>query len=337
MKLLLLVLILTACAHRTSLKSVDKTLDSMVQTQLNSLPDDLWPGFKQYKPLVLYNTIDGQYLIGAKNYPVMGYKKYNKIQKHPLGEKFEPSVYHIAFPKEWMEPFFPKLTRSVFMIDSLERMKSLGRKWNQYDWATIYIHEIFHLFQGTKTAKSLIKRESIDSEILATLKNDKKNVKLLITEQRIIRTALLKLDFNNSKKVFETCNSLIEQRNIRYTYIDKKYSKAVKGEKPFKPVMNEQFYETIEGTARYIEKHIDLSLYKDIKIKKFINKDLLVYLEKYDIKTYYYMLHQIELGENYYYETGFGLSLFLDKLNPNWKKEAFKTTLWDQVLESCKR
>jgi hypothetical protein len=301
----------------------------MTQSQLSSLPDELWPGFKEYKPLVIFNTKKGQHLLGADKYPVMGFEKYSNTHKHPLGEKFQEKVYNTAFPKEIFQKYYPVLTNSVFMIDSLERMNELGRKWNAYDWGTIYIHEIFHLFQGPKWSKSLIdKDENINSEVVQKLKSDIQNIKLIIKEQKIIRTALLKLDFSNNKDVKKTCNNLKKQRRVRYNYIKKKFSNAIK---------NEQFYETLEGTARYIEKHIDLYSINDSTKRKFINKDLLEYLDKHGIKTYYYMLHQIELGENYYYETGFGLSLLLDKLNPNWKDKAFKTTLWDQVIESCHR
>ena len=123
------------------------------------------------------------------------------------------------------------------------------------------------------------------------------------------------------------CKKIIKERNIRYEYINTKNSFAHR---------NEQFYETLEGTARYIEKHIDFYSKNDPILNKYINPDLLGYFKKYGIRTYYYMLHNIEIGESYYYETGFGLSLLLDKLNPTWKEKAFKTTLWHQVLSACK-
>ena len=84
-------------------------------------------------------------------------------------------------------------------------------------------------------------------------------------------------------------------------------------------------------TARYIEKHIDLYSISDPKKHKYINNDLLGYLKEYGTKTYFYMLDQIEVGENYFYETGFAFSLLLDKLDPSWKEQAFKKTLWEQV------
>jgi hypothetical protein len=299
----------------------------MTKSQMASLPDSLWPGFKDYDPLVIYNTLDGQYLLGAQTYPVMGYKKYNKGHKHPLGTEFKKRIYNTAFPKEIFQKHYPDLTESVFMIDSLERMKSLGRTWNTYDWSTIYIHEIFHLFQGPKWSKELIsKDENINSEPLQKLKKDKKNIKLVIEEQKIIRSALLKLDFENKSSVKKMCQDLISKRNKRYKYLKNKIKHSIN---------IEQFYETLEGTTRYIEKHIDLYSISDSNKTKLMNKDLVGYLKKHGIKTYYYMLHQIEPGENYYYETGFGLSLLLDKLNKNWKEQAFKSTLWNQVNQSC--
>ncbi|MDD0854313.1 hypothetical protein HBN50_14470 [Halobacteriovorax sp. GB3] len=329
MKFLIILLAFVSCAHKSSLKDVDVDLYQMTSSQINSLPDDLWPGFKEYNPLVIYNTIEGQYLLGADKYPVMGFNKYNKDHKHPLGQKFQKRVYNTAFPKEIFQKHYPTLTSSVFMIDSLERMKSLGRNWNIYDWSTIYIHEIFHLFQGPIWSKEIIgKKENIDSTPLQKLKKDKKNIKLVVEEQKIVRSALLKLDFTNKKEIKEMCKSLITKRDSRYKYLKRQIQHSVK---------NEQFYETLEGTTRYIEKHIDLYSISDSNKRKYMNKDLLAYLDKHGIKTYYYMLHQIEPGENYYYETGFGLSLLLDKLEPKWKNKAFKSTLWEQVTASCNR
>lgn len=329
MKFLIIFLLFISCAHKSSLKDVDRDLYQMTSSQMNSLPEGLWPGFKKYNPLVIYNTSEGQYLLGSNKYPIMGYKKFSKGHKHPLGQEFQNRVYNTAFPKELFQKHYPVLTSSVFMIDSLERMKSLGKSWNAYDWSTIYIHEIFHLFQGTKWSNDIIgKDENINSEPLLKLKRDKKNIKLVINEQKIIRNALLKLDFANKQTIKTLCKDLISKRESRYKYLQSQIKNSIK---------NEQFYETLEGTARYIEKHIDLYSKSDTDKRKYMNKDLLAYLDKYGIKTYYYMLHQIEPGENYYYETGFGLSLLLDKLDKKWKERAFKTTLWEQVLESCKK
>lgn len=329
MKFVFILLLLTSCAHQSSLKDVDNGLYQMTNSQMNSLPDSLWPGFKNYRPLVIYNTNDGQYLLGTDKYPVMGFKKYNKGHRHPLGQEFQKRIYSTAFPREIFQKHSPVLTESVFMIDSLKRMESLGRKWNQYDWSTIYIHEIFHLFQGPFWSNSIIGiDENINSEPLQKLKKDKKNIMLIIEEQKIIRTALLKLDFTNSSLIKNMCNKLISKRYNRYKYLKSLTKNSTK---------NEQFYETLEGTARYIEKYIDLYSIDDPARRKYMNKDLLGYLDKYGIKTYYYMLHQIELGENYYYETGFGLSLLLDKLSPNWKEHAFKSTLWEQVIKQCRK
>jgi hypothetical protein len=329
MKILFILLFFVSCAHKSSLKNVDKDLYQMTNSQINSLPNDLWPGFKEYQPLVLYNTVEGQYLLGANTYPVMGYEKFNKGHKHPLGQEFQKRIYNTAFPKEIFEKHYPVLTNSVFMIDSLNRMKKLGRDWNIYDWSTIYIHEIFHLFQGPKWSQDIIgNEENINSEPVQKLKKDNKNIKLVIEEQKIIRNALLKLDFTNKKSVLKMCDDLKSKRDKRYKYLEKKIENSVR---------SEQFYETLEGTARYIEKHIDLHSINAPYKRKFMNKDLLGYLDKYGIKTYYFMIHQIDAGENYYYETGFGLSLLLDELNPDWKQQAFKRTLWEQVKRSCNR
>ena len=59
MKLLFLFLLFISCAHKSSLKDVNEGLYQMTTSQMNSLPDGLWPGFKEYNPLVIYNTLDG--------------------------------------------------------------------------------------------------------------------------------------------------------------------------------------------------------------------------------------------------------------------------------------
>lgn len=257
----------------------------------------------------------------------MGYKRFNKIQKHPLGQPFQKEIYHTAFPKRIFQKHYPKLTSSVFMIDSPKRMKSLERNWNDYDWGTIYIHEVFHLFQDSKWSKEIIgKDEIINSEPLQALKRNKKNINLIIEEQKIIKNALLKYDFSNKESIIKICKELIPRRQNRYKYVENQIKHSIK---------SEQFYETLEGTARYIEKHIDLYSISDPKKHKYINNDLLGYLKEYGTKTYFYMLDQIEVGENYFYETGFAFSLLLDKLDPSWKEQAFKKTLWEQVLNKC--
>lgn len=325
MKIIFIFLLLTSCA------SSDQRLPADISNNIEIAEDlieqgaiKFWPELQDYKPLVLINHHNTQYLLNSNTYPNNGYYHFNDTIRHPLGIEIKRKPYHTAF----LSKMHKGLENSIFMIDSQQTMSKKGLNWNDYDWITIYIHEVFHLFQNNKLGVQLTSSPyKMNTDALISLKKNKSYIDSINQEVQLIRKAVLGLDLKNTKNKIDTCKNLIKLRENRFkNYKIDNDTKA-----------SELFYETIEGTARYFEKHIDLQAMENPKLNKLMNAELLNYYAKYGKKTFEYMITPIEQNSSYYYDTGFFLSILLDKISTNWKQDAFKTTLWDQFKRTCKK
>ncbi|MFG1486537.1 hypothetical protein [Halobacteriovorax sp. RZ-2] len=325
MKKILIFLLLTSCASSNRRLPVDINNNVKVAEDLiEQGAVKFWPELKDYKPLVLINHHNTQYLLNSNTYPNNGYYYFNDTIRHPLGIKIKKRPYHTAY----LSKMHKGLENSIFMIDSQETMSEKGQNWNDYDWITIYIHEVFHLFQNNKLGQQLVlSPNKMNTDALISLKKNKSYIDSINQEVQLVRNAVLKLDLQKASNKINTCRDLIKHRENRFKNF--KINNDTKA--------SELFYETVEGTARYFEKHIDLQAMKNPKLNKLMNAELLNYYAKYGRKTFEYMITPLDQNSNYYYDTGFFLSILLDKISPDWKQDAFKTTLWDQFKHACKK
>lgn len=193
-------------------------------------------------------------------------------------------------------------------------------------WATMVMHEYFHGFQF-KHAKFITfyeKNINVSADTLKVLyKNNEWFKKSIDKENNLLLDAL------DSETNSEIQISIIEFFNIRDKRL-KQTSELLNSNIK----MIEKNYETMEGTARYIE----YNLYN-----KFASIEPNVNLQKSDslFQSYEYFKDYTLTKDkwlwmssaNYYYATGFNIARLLDKLKVDYKSKLFNENIFlDDIL-----
>jgi hypothetical protein len=237
------------------------------------------------------------------------------------GENLDRSPINSAYSTMDSHGHFPY---NVFLIDSISRYHKKGESWSAEDWMSIYWHEVFHTYQDTQYLPELVSPERTSIEPLNELLSSSTYVSSIRDELGSIRRALMAR--SPEQKRHWACDELLAKRKRRQmTLIAQGDGNAVR---------NELFYEFSEGSARYIEEMMTIgaaalpadklhSLDRGLPL----DKDYTRFTRfKNRTRGYYYdKIAEFPEGFRYYYATGFSLALFLDQVDPGWKKDIFRT------------
>lgn len=318
-------------------------LDLAVDLQ-REVAKEIWPGFFDFTTSVVYFTNDGQFLINPKGALPSEYRPTSS-----KGPSWSPEIYTT---EDWFAPdgsifshqeintaylanaFSSHQTNnhfeySVFFLDSIGRFHFKGMSWNVDDWLSIFWHEVFHNYQDSLYKPELITNEVTDFSNIETFVQSEKFLGEIRKELKILNLALKANDAK--KKRVLVCNKLIPMKIKRYKSM------------PLKAVTSEQFYEISEGTARYIEERMSLAAGKLLISKETQNQYLLSnfqFFKKYasrNLSYYFDSIQNVSPQKRYFYNTGFGLALLLDQIQPRWKDTAFqeKGFLFTQIKTWC--
>jgi len=194
------------------------------------------------------------------------------------------------------------------------------------EWMSMVIHEMFHQYQ--RDFKEFRKKQ--------------------ISSQKDFDRGTLDYLFKNkewyNKSIIKENNILLEVLNLKDNEIIKKYIKdyLTTKEQRISKVKNEEGYEILdlenslsksEGTARYIEYCVKLTLKGNTENKnlsKIDNKYQASRFENYKLDQDKWMYN---LGGGYYYSIGFNLTRVLEKLKINYQKDIFsENTTFDSYL-----
>jgi hypothetical protein len=289
---------------------------------LHNHGNNTWPGFGQFRATILLSREADQLLLLTEQAPSrFSEAPSSKFRKLPIWisqNRYSPGGA-IMSSTEVIAEAFPKLIvstefkTSILAISSLKEFQRLGTKWNENDWMPVLWHEYFHLFQegnyaevsGLELPKYRLLRSTLESLVA-----DEHFRTLLLQELKIIEQILFsEVNMNDH----QLCRKLVEQRHKRFSWMSKKNSDLV---------VTENFWEGLEGTARYVEEKISLSLQPLNSSKPTLES----------------RFKHPNIEKNYFYETGFGISLVLDRLSNNWKARAFKQPgfLTPVLEENCR-
>lgn len=193
-------------------------------------------------------------------------------------------------------------------------------------WATMVMHEYFHGFQF-KHAQFLDfyeKQVNVSADTLKTLyKNNDWFKESVDRENRLLLEAL---NFENPAEIQQTIIQFFKLRDQRLKQTKESLNSDIE--------TIEENYETMEGTARYIEYNLYrkfATMQPDLNLEK---SDSLFhsyeYFKNYAITKdkWLYMT-----GTTYYYATGFNIARLLDKLKVDYKSRLFKDNIFlDDIL-----
>jgi len=185
-------------------------------------------------------------------------------------------------------------------------------------WVTMVIHEYFHGFQYKHKSyfDSTLKYSSIVSE----------DSLAQICSQNIWFNEKIKLENAYLLKALKTTDSK-ETQNYIDSFIDVRSQRRAqtKDEMSFDISEYEKIYETMEGTARYIEYKLQTTFSTKRPDEKLAATDTAYhsykYFEDYKIENDPWLY---TTSDKYFYATGFNIVRLLDKLNIDYKPRLFK-------------
>ncbi len=327
-RLLLLLGVSLLLSFQQKLNSKDKVILDRIDYiyNLKSLVDKgAWKGFTDKKfdlPLVYY-TDSVCYIANPTEKFILSYKPKLVFEKKDLQIFKTKLLDSIPFHMETSTTFGATSSaynhRSPFMqCSSFEISRQYVPDLNATEqWATLVIHEYFHGFQFKHPAHLTYFEQNIavSSDTLRKIYNSHPWFKASVDqENKMLLTALHTADEKQIKILVDSFFVLREQRR-RQT---KQQLKA-----DIEPI--EKSYETMEGTARYVE----YSLYHNFATKN-PNHNLLKSDSSYHSYQYFrdYNIEKdqwLYLSEktNYFYATGFNLVRLLDKLKIAYKTRVF--------------
>ena len=264
--------------------------------------DSVWSGFadKQYDVPLLYYGDTCCYVVNPTEkfldkYPsVLIHRDYNIqiYQTEKVDDK--PFHMHVTFTDEESNIDY---RTPIMRCSSLEQTsKTIPDVTSVNEWATMVMHEYFHGFQfkndGYLDIYDTITNAVLPDTLIELAASHDWYRESITQENDFLLKAIDANDIEASKAYIQ---SFFELRNER--------RERVKKELCIDIVALEQLYETMEGSARYIE----YCLYRH-----FGNFNLS------DAKWLY------TVGRKYYYATGFNLLRLSDKLEIDYKHTIFK-------------
>lgn len=306
-----LTLLVICIYHGTKgLSEKDKHLYRYAYELSDELEEKIWPDYN------------------FKEYPVAVRKgNYEYVLKGESQGKRRAALPVIAATAYWVKDEMNIFIPSKSVMDSLGQLVeglsgeeemlfikgfSLEKKTisdNQY--IAILHHEGLHAFQFDNYSESLFKIMTKEEEerirLLSTIDQDASLQNLYNKEKKKLVHII---GLENKGDIIEGIKEYIALRNIRREELIKRFGNS----KSEELLMLENYYEKVEGTARYIEvKAVELM------------KDENLYKEYMD------SLQETVAGKEKYYRSGMAMCLVLDKLGYNWKEDVFKRT--DSIFE----
>lgn len=163
---------------------------------------------------------------------------------------------------------------------------------NMKEWQTMVLHEMFHGFQLNHPIfinrfKNIIALQQSQTTLSDLYNSYNWYAESVFTENNYLLSAL------KSSEPVKDINKFITLRNRRYNRVFAELDIDIKA--------CEELFETMEGTARYVEVNIYPDLY-DLGQNKWI----------WSVGS-----------KNYFYSTGFNIARLLDKIGVKYKKDLF--------------
>ena len=296
---LLALIAMSACAQ-----SLNKDVERLqyVYALKAVINDSVWSGFadKQYDVPLLYYGDTCCYVVNPTEkflamYPSVLVHSGNDIQIYQTEKVYDKSFHmHVTFTDD--ESYIDYRT-PIMRCSSLELTgKAVPDVTSVNEWATMVMHEYFHGFQfkhdGYLDIYEAITDALLPDTLTALAARHDWYGESITRENDLLLKAIDTNDIEASRAYIQ---SFFELRNER--------RERVKKELGIDIVALEQLYETMEGSARYIE----YCLYRH-----FGNFNLS------DAKWLY------TVGRKYYYAMGFNLLRISDKLESDYKYKIFK-------------
>lgn len=328
---LLFILLLCSSCKQAAVPEDKVITDRLTYVyNLKSVVDDnIWGGFNDDNfdvPMIYYGE--------SKCYAVNPTKKFiRKYDPELILKNSEVRIYKIALLDSI--PFHMHVTVSLDDEDSFDYKSPFMRCSNTEltaevipdvpsteVWATMVMHEYFHGFQFRHPGYLDYFEKSIASltqEVLKSLYEENEWYKESVDREN--QMLLSAISSQSPAEIKSLVNTFFELRDKRRTTTEQKLNTDIRS--------IEQLFETMEGTARYVE----FGLYGIFSTRQpdagMARSDSLYHSYSY-FKDFSFEESQwlyMTGGGNYYYATGFNILRLLDLLNVDYKPALFRDDL----------
>lgn len=255
------------------------------------------------------------------------------IKIYKTNSRIDSLPFHMETGMTLGDPTDEYNYHSPFMMCSSyeETYKTIPGVLSTEEWTTMIMHEYFHGYQYKhKVYINFYENEIVHIQpdsLTAIYKNNSWFKNSIDQENELLLKAIAETDSSKTLNIIQDFFNLRTQRR-----------KMVSSKLNFDIAKYEKCYETMEGTARYLEFSLykfyatqqpDLNLLKTDSSFKSFQK-----YRNYDITTDEWLYKSEKT--TYFYALGFNMARLLDKLNVDYKSRLFKEgkiTLEDILLQ----
>jgi hypothetical protein len=285
-----------------------------------------WKGFNKirYDVPLIYFTDSSSYIANPNNDFVRYYKptlvfQNRKIKIYKTLKRFDDIPFHMETNfdsddsiKQIIVPT-PIMNCSSFEVTSKKFKEATSTEY----WVTMIIHEYFHGFQFKHKSyiDAILKHTSIVGEdsLAKVFKNNTWFQEKMKQENAFLLKAIQSTNQLETKSFIDSFFSLRKERRLE-----------TKRNLSFDIEEYEKIYETMEGTARYIEYNLQVEYATKKPDQKLSEVDTSYH--SYQVFKNYKMENDpwlYTVGNRYFYATGFNMVRLLDKLNIDYKRRLF--------------
>lgn len=208
----------------------------------------------------------------------------------------------------------------MMLCSDVETLISVEPAFNKTeDWLQLVMHEYFHSFQFSHkaTINYLAETVQISADTLDKIYIQNAWFQQSLEKENIALLNAIRVEADDSLKLYvDEFLQTRQQRRMKYDSLHKLNLSAM-----------ENFWETIEGTARYAEYYMagnfyqiapEISSHCDSLFKNF--KD---YPDRSDFENKQEFIRRTKIMPAYYYVTGFNLCRLMDKIGISYKQDLF--------------
>jgi hypothetical protein len=292
----------------------------------NKVGESIWPDLAKVKhfPPILYFTDSTTYIAFLQDASLLK-MKYDLVdcdtfQLKRLTQRFDDQLFHMQNKMSFGDSSSLFYYKPMMLCSDVENLLKVVTDFTQTeDWLQLVMHEYFHSFQfsHSNTIEYLAENIKMSADTLDKIYLEKVWIKqLLATENELLLNAI---NTPNRDSLNYFIDKFIETREGRRT----KYEK----ENNFDLTRFENFWETIEGTARYAEYYL-AGNFGEVNYNKTDNCDSLFnefqdYKSVQNFEDIPKFKERTKIMQAYYYVHGFNLCRLMDKLKIDYKSKLF--------------
>lgn len=297
--------------------------------------ESFWPGFNHpdYKVPLFYFTQRYTYMFFAppkllKRFDGEKVECTNGLKLYKV-KRIDSIAFHMSNQADIEDEFSPYYRNPVmFCSDVAAAKQQVPDITNTEEWAAIVLHEYFHGFQLNHSMMMdyLADNPKMGTDTLAQLYRQNEWFKTAVGEENELLLQAIQAGSANDAKT------------LALTYLEKRKSRRdrFKAEKGYDPGKTEDFWEKLEGTARYVEYNLAYVYMGSTVARRSCDSSFNNYAtyKKPGFENMAWMHDKTTIMPAYVYVTGFNLCRLMDKLKIPYKEGLFdRTTSLAVILE----